>query len=113
MLTHLLKARLAQRDDEHTWYRPHFGAVLRWATLVGLVIVSGLLTGQKHLSLVVRTVALLACVGALRALGRRPSWTSPSGLTIAGAASWLAFMVNNPSPGLDGIAPGAIGGARA
>lgn len=76
-------------------------ATLRWAALVAVVVVNGVLTGQRHLPQLVHVLALVSSVFLLRRIGRRPSWVSASGLAVAGMACVVAFVVNNPATALD------------
>jgi len=76
-------------------------ATLRWAGLVAVPAVCGVLTGQQHLPQLVHVLGLVACVFLLRRIGRLPSWVSASALAIAGMTCVVAFIVNNPTPTLD------------
>lgn len=76
-------------------------ATLRWAGLVAIPAICGLLTGQQRLPQLVHVFGLVACVFLLRRIGRLRSWVSASALTIAGMTCVVAFVVNNPTTTLD------------
>lgn len=76
-------------------------ATPRWAALVAVPLISGVLTGQQQLPQLVHGLGLIACVVLLRRIGRRPAWISASGLTIAGMTCVVAFVVNNSTRALD------------